>query len=571
MPTFFNGRLIISPTSASNVDDSAMANKNLAVGNVVALLGLSAGGKPNTALRYGSAAQAKAELISGELLDAVLKAFDPSPQVAGPSVVVAVRANPALQATGALLNGSAAAVINLTATDFGLYTNQIKCKVEAGSATGAKLTTQLGNNYYSADNVARNALTLQYTGGAATAVVTTVNATLTLAAPTGTPVAVIDLNVFATVQQVVDRINATAGFTASVNDGNGQLASLNALDTVTAVDVKTAPVVLTANLQAIVDWFNGAGEGYVTATRVVGAGTVPANVAFTYLAGGTDGTVTNTEWSNAFTVLQSQDVQWVTPVSGLPAIHAMADTHCAYMSNVGKSERRAICGMALGSSDVAAIAAAKALNSDRTSLTHIGFYDYNAAGVLTLYPPYMAAAAIAGAFSGVNPGTPMTNKALKFRGMERDLRNPTDTDVLIQGGVLCVENTRAGYKVVKSITTWLQNLNYNRVEVSTGVAVDFTVRTVRDALDVLRGEKASPLLLSRAVSITESTLSQLSKPDPVGPGVLVGDATNPPYKNIQATLVGDVVQVQYLCQPVIGVNYVLSTAFAKPYTGSASA
>jgi hypothetical protein len=183
----------------------------------------------------------------------------------------------------------------------------------------------------------------------------------------------------------------------------------------------------------------------------------------------------------------------------------------------------------------------------------------------------MTAALIAAAFSGVNPGTPLTNKTLKVQGLERDLLNPTDTDVLIEAGVLCVENTEQGYKVVQSISTWLTNDNYNRVEQSTGCALDFTVRNVRQAVDVLRGQKGNPLLLSRSNSIAESTLRELARAEPEGPGVLAGDETNPPYKNITSSLEGDVLRIQFECSPVIPANYVLVTVYAVPFSGSATA
>lgn len=571
MSVFFNGRLLISPTSASVVDDSAMANKNLTVGNIVALVGRSVGGKPNTALRFGSPSEARAALRDGELLTAVLKAFDPSAQAGSPSTVVAVRVNPATQASLALVDATPATVINLVATDYGLYTNQIKVKVEAGTSSGKKLTTQFGNDYYTADNVARNAFKIRYSGAQASARMSVTGTTVTLEAPNATVVATIDLNTYDTVQELVDRINVVTGFAASVQDGNGNTPALNGLDYVSNQDVKTADYIATAHLQAIVDWFNSQGEGFITATRAAGVGTLPANIAFTYLSGGSDGNTTNTEWSNAFTTLQSEDVQWVVPISSDPAIHAMADTHCSFMSTAGKMERRSIVGAPLSTTDSAAITLAKAINSDRTSLVHLGFYDYDLNGNLTLFPPYILAALIAGAFSGVNPGTAMTNKTIKVRGLERKLRNPTDTDVLISGGVLCVEDTPNGFKVVKSISTWLTNDNYNRVEVSTGVAVDFTARNVREALDVLRGEKGSPLLLSRAVSIAESALRELSRPEPGGPGVLVGDDTNPPYKGITAKLEGDVVRVEFQCSPVIPANYILTTIYAVPYSGTATA
>ncbi len=571
MPVFFGGRLLTSPVTASVVDDSALANRNLSVGNVLAVVGRSVGGKPNTALRFGSPSEAKATLRDGEMLTAILKAFDPSAQAGGPTTVVAVRVNPATQSTLNLLDAGAVAVINLASTDFGLYNNQIKVKIEAGTTTGKKLTTQFGNDYYSEDNVARRAFQIRYTGALATARMLITGTTLTLEAPNSTVVATIDLNTYDTIQEVVDRINVVTNFTASVLDGNGSTPSLNGLDYLTGQDVKTADYVANANLQAVVDWFNGFGEGYLTATRVAGVGNVPNNLAFTYLAGATDGTVTNTQWSDAFTTLQTVDVQWVVPVTSDVAIHAMADAHVAYMSNIARMERRAICGSAVGTTDAVALAAAKALNSDRTSLVHLGFYDYDSAGKLVLQPPYILAAQIAGAFSGVNPGTPLTNKTLKVRGLERLLRNPTDTDVLINGGVLAVESTPGGFKVVKSISTWLTNKNYNRVEVSTGVALDFVARNVREALDVLRGEKSTPILLSRAVQIAKSTLTELARAEPQGPGVITGDDENPAFKNIRASLDGDVVRVEFQCSPVIPANYILVSIFAVPYSGTATA
>lgn len=570
MSVFFNGRLWVSPATMSLVDDSAMYNRNLSVGNLVALIGPSVGGKPNTALRFGSASDAKAVLRDGDLLRAVEKAFDPSAQTYGPTTVVALRVNPATQASLAILDGVAATCITLTSTDYGLYTNQIKVKIESGT-NGKKLTTQLGTDYYSIDDAYRNAFTVLYGGAQASATVTVDGTSCVLKAPTGTTVATIDLNTYNTVQKLVDRINTVASFTATVLDGNGERATLNALDYVTAADCKTGAKTVTANLQAIVDWFNGLGEGFVTATRGAGLGALPVNLAFTYLAGGSDGTTTNTEWGNCLTTLQAEDVQWVVPVTSTQSIHAMADTHCAYMSNIARMERRAIVGGASAATDAAAIAAAKALNSDRTSYVHLGFYDYNTSGVLTLFEPYILAALLAGMFSGVNPGTALTNKTIKVRGLERKLKNPTDTDPLVDGGVLCVEDTKKGYKVVKSITTWLTNDNYNRVEVSTGVACDFVSRNVRDILDDLRGEKGSPVLLAQAVSRTASTLKELSRPEPMGPAVLVGDDNNPPYKNIVATIEGDVMRVEFQASPVVPCNYIPIVIHAVPFAGSASA
>lgn len=569
MSLFFNGRQWISPAVMSLVDDSAMRNKNLTVGNILAVIGKSEGGEPFSGLRFGSPQEARAVLRSGELLTAIEKAFDPSPQTFGPSLVVGIRVNPAVQSGLTLVDGSDNDVIELTSTDYGLYTNDIKVKVEAGSIKGKKLTSQFGNDYYSKDNVYRDAFSVVYSGAEATAIMSITETSVVLEAPADTVVATIDLTVYKTIGQVVDRINALDGFSAYVLDGNIEKPALRGLDGATDQSVKTTPYTVTANLQACVDWLNSAGEGFLDAVRADGALEAPTNVGFTYLSGGTDGSVTTQEWQDAFDVLQALDVQWVTPVSPLDAIHAMADTHCAYMTNIARMERRAICGTDVSTSDASAITKAKALNSDRSSLMHLGFYDYDDDGELVLLPPYIHAALVAGAFSGVDPGTPLTNKAIKVRGLERKLRNPTDTDALIEGGVLCVEDTPKGFKIVKSITTWLVNDNYNRVEVSTGVATDFVARNVRDALDDLRGSRASPLILGEAISRTESALRELARPQPVGPGVIVGDKENPPYKNIVASIEGDVLRVEFQCSPVIPVNYIPVVIHAVPWSGTA--
>lgn len=569
MPVFFNGRLWETPATMSLVDDSAMYNKNASVGNVLALIGKAEGGAPFKELRFGSYAEAKAVLRSGESLKAIEKAFDPSSETGSPVTIVFVRVNPATQAALTLKDASGTAVIDLLTDGFGKFANSVKVKIESASVAGKKVTTQFGNDYYSEDNVARNCFSIAYTGAGAnpTASVTASQVTLVV----GGVSTVLDLADYPTVTQLVDRINAVTGFSASVLDGNSEKPSLNGLDAVSNVALSAVATTFTGNLQAIVDWLNSTGEGFITATRKASVGTVPANLPFTYLAGGSDGLTTLAEWQKGYEALQTIDVQWVVPITSEPAIHAMNDSHVAYMTNVARMERRGIVGCGNGMSDDNALLAAKALNSDRTSYTHLGIYDYDDKGKLVLLPAYITAAQIAGGFAGVNPGTALTNRTLKIRGLERKLRNPTDTDRLIRGGVLCVEDTPKGYKVVKSITTWLANTNYNRVEISVGVACDFVARNVRDVLDDLRGRKGSPALLSEAVSRVDSRLRVLAQAEPMGPGVIVGDKINPAYKNITATLEGDVLRVEFQASPVIPVNYIPIVIHAVPYSGSASA
>ena len=94
---------------------------------------------------------------------------------------------------------------------------------------------------------------------------------------------------------------------------------------------------------------------------------------------------------------------------------------------------------------------------------------------------------------------------------------------------------------------------------------------MRNVLDDLRGKKGSPAILSEAVSRVDSILRTLAMPEPMGPGVIVGDKINPAYKNITASLDGDVLRVEFQCSPVIPVNYIPIAIHAVPYSGTASA
>ncbi|MFM0165766.1 hypothetical protein PQR39_35720 [Paraburkholderia sediminicola] len=583
MSYFFNGREWITPATMSAVNDSALAPTNENVGNVTCYLGLSTGGEPGVVLSFGSPDEAQATLVSGELLTAAMKAFSASNETGGPASVDVIRVNPATPSTLTLVDANSVPLINVSSADWGARTAQIKLTVEAGSTQGLGATVTLGSASYSIDNLYANPFSVAYTGAAPTANMSITPTSVVLQAPAGTVVATIPLATYPTVGQLVDFINTLPGFDAVVNGGSINAPSLNGLDAVTSASVLvTGPnpngYEVTATLNQLMNWMNSLNsysQPLITAKYAAGySGLMPTHIPFTYLQGGSDGVTTASNYDSALTTLQNSDVQWITPISSDPDVWAMVDAHAQYMSTVGGMERRAIVGSALGTTDAEAIAFAFNLNSNRTSLVHLGYYDYDLTGVLSglqLYSPYLTAAAIAGAFSGVSPGTAMTNKAMSFSGLERYLNNPTDTDPLLQGGVIPLVKAKTGYMVVQSISTWLVNENYDKVEQSVGWALDYTCRTSREALDPLRGAKITPITLGRAVTLVESNLKALAVPDPQGPGVLAGDAANPAYQNISAQAIGTAIAVSFQCSPVLPANYVSVTVYAVPFSGTASA
>lgn len=570
MPVFFNGRLLTTPTVETLVNDGGLAPQNVAIGNSLALIGLSDGGIPQQPTVIRSIAHARQVLRGGELLWAVEKAFAPSADTGAPGRIVAVRVNPATQSTLTLQGGSPAAdVITLKSTDYGAHANGIQVKIEAGSTKGVKVTTQQGITYYIQDNIARDAFTIRYTGSETTGTVSVTESTVVLKA--GNTTTTVQLADYPTVQRLVERLASEAHWTVTINPGVEITPAVRGLDGLTDADAKTANLTVTANLQAVIDWINSAAEDLITAERVTGALKPPSVIPWTYLSGATNGVSVNQDWSDCFDVLQTEDVQWLVPLSSTEAIWGMADAHCQFMSTVGRKERRCFVGAGTGLDLEQAAADAASLNSDRTAYVYPGFYDYDAYGQLILQPAYLLAAMCGAAFASLTPGEPLTNKSLRIRGLELPVALPADTDYLIRNGVLTVyQDARGTFKVAKSISTWLTSENYNRVEISTGVALDYTVRAVRERLEAYTGKKGTQISLELILGAVKDVLAKLAQLEPYGLGLLAGDAEHPPFRNLRAEIQGDTVRVEFECSPVVPINYILVSIYAGAYAGQVS-
>ncbi|EDY2030038.1 hypothetical protein GTB64_004480 [Salmonella enterica] len=597
MSVFFNGQLLVTPVTASAVNDDAMLNQNLSVGNNIGYVGIANGGKPQEVYAFGTPDEARQVLVSGELCDAVTAAFSPSEETGSPQTVYAVRVNPSEPAKLVLpfADKAKGAFCTFVAKRYSAEDLLTKVTVEAGSKAGLFSLKVEGKTSgmpwtYEAEDFNASVMTITALVSDAKFMIGEHNNEAGMSQ--GWPAVTvdpngqwesIDLSQYQTIGELADYLNSKTdilgqnAFKVTFTNDDYRDLPITAFDAghvafTGAPDMVEWPMFrygldqfVLAHLSDVFDVEWPTGDGYLS--RKDG----PAAVTGQYFSRAVPVAPTVADWESALHLMEMQDLQWVQAVSGNDEIHAQIQAHVTVCSNVLHRERRSICGTQLATTDLDALAKAKALNSKRISLVHIGHYAYDAAGKLALRPAYMTAGLVAAAFAGVNPGTPLTNKTLAVRGLERDLRNPTDTDKLLKGGVMPIENTETGYKVTQSITTWLVDSKYNNREQSCGVAVDFAIRNVRQAVDVLRGSKQSPILLSRAVSLTKGTLTELSRPEPQGPAVLVGDENSPAFRNVTATIEGDVLRIQFEASPAIPNNYILVTMYAVPYSGSATA
>jgi len=144
---FFGGRRINVPQAVSIIDASELAGVSQSAVGIVALLGTAEGGKPlsvdSTYSDYTRPGKMMATYRSGDLRVAGQFCFEPSLDDAvpgGAQRIVAVKVNPAVQASLTLPDGAAADSVDITARDWGLFTNQINVTVAAGTVQGKKIT-----------------------------------------------------------------------------------------------------------------------------------------------------------------------------------------------------------------------------------------------------------------------------------------------------------------------------------------------------------------------------------------------------------------------------------------------
>ncbi len=306
------------------------------------------------------------------------------------------------------------------------------------------------------------------------------------------------------------------------------------------------------------------------------------NIPDTYLLGGSEGTTAQTHWDAALETLQAEDTQLISCITYDSAVWAALSSHCSYMSTIGKKERIGFCGgfatadgytLGLGKWTSSTLIAnsitqmetyAGQLNTDRIVYVGPGFKAYDENGILYTYNGSISAALVAGMAAGVDVAEALTHKTIKVVGLEYNLKW-ANLDSLLELGVCPLEYEPGfGYRVCQSITTWLRNDKYNRREVSVRRTADYIARQVRDRLDRdFVGTKGTMTTLISIKNATISVLQQMYRAE-----LLAGDATNPPYKNIQCRLEGDTCYVDFECSPVIPINYIPITIHLTVYTAT---
>jgi hypothetical protein len=310
-----------------------------------------------------------------------------------------------------------------------------------------------------------------------------------------------------------------------------------------------------AVLNAIVSTLNG-NSGLVKATRGA-TGMPPDN--FTpaiWLTGGIEGVATSQLYQDALDLLKALDVSTIVPLTGDAAVHTALNAHCIYMSGPGKSERDGVVGLAGTTSPFALPTKNQirdkvlALNSRHLRACGQTISRYNTAGTLTVFEPWYQAVLLAGMQAGSSIGTSLTRKVANVVSIAQDSTWSTvnDSNEMIQLGLCFMESHRTGTRVVRNITTYLQDNNIAFTEASVNEAANYAVFNLRNSLDETVGKKG----FAGTLDATRAAASQIL-------GLMLSEGIIVQWQSLSIELNVDTLVVAVEIAPIIPVNFVTAT------------
>lgn len=358
---------------------------------------------------------------------------------------------------------------------------------------------------------------------------------------------------YKTVQRVVDYLNGLDGFTANALIGNATTFLMADADYAAAASLVGAARSFYADLYAFAEALND-GSAYVTAARAAGATAVPANTASAvYLAGGTEGATTITQWQQAFDLLKKRRVNIIVPLTRDPAVHALLLTHLKERAGRLRSEANGYVGLgtAGGAGETRANIKSQivAIQSRHVGAVAQEVQRYHPdTGEATWFPPHYHAVIAAGAQAGSPIGEPLTRKLMNVL----DVRNDSswsvvdDVEEMIDAGLIVAENVEgSGVRWVRSVTTHLADDNVVFVEVSANEAADRAVFELRRRLDLKVGKRGLSGSAATIKGLAAGVLGELQTDE-----ILVQ------WRALQVEQIGDVFPVSVEIAPVLPINFI---------------
>lgn len=492
------------PHVETNYDDSALSNSASNSPKNLFMIGSAADGDPTKVYTLNTLSQAKGTFGSGDLVNAMELAWDPSnDSLTNGGTIYAMRAEDATQAS--LTKGA----LSFVSKVFGDNANRVGVALDNDVITGAPRITVTYDpkNYSRVYTNIGSMFTLSYKGTAAAAGYSVEKGAdgyaskLTLA--TGQSIDALEevksfdltSQSYQTMADLLQGISAVSGFSAGVVGST--VVETKYLDIVDpAVDCKTAPVTVTAKVGDAVHALRY--DSYVTlsvaspvapsgvevgttttTTTTVTAGSstqaFPEPFEKTFLTGGSTGTVP-VSWADKFKNAVGNDAYYIVALTDQENIHAELKAFLDEESDLGYNYRGFVGG-GFNEEPEEMISRQISLKDERINLVGQSGYYANLSGASVHIPAYLMAAYAAGVASSLQIGGALTNKYISLVSLDQELAGD-QLDTLNSNGVISIEkvvnrNATGGYRFVQDVTTYNSSNEPVKSRLSLGELTDF--------------------------------------------------------------------------------------------------
>jgi len=266
------------------------------------------------------------------------------------------------------------------------------------------------------------------------------------------------------------------------------------------------------------------------------------------LSGGSSSSATLAEWTSALATIESADIQIIVAWSDLATVHAEIKKHLRLAALAGR-ERNAWVGSARNETLSQLNVRAKALNDRNIALVgqHISLVDQR--GRVVTRDPMWLALMLACMQAGSPVATPLTRKQPDVADVFGAWNGNLDAAEAIRKGVCSLSFGPLGWRVERSVTTWLRDDNPIYSEVSANESVNASLRDLRAGLDPFVGEPNKGLTANRIKSIVEARLNRQ-----------VLDGVIKAFKDVVLEDLGDTLNVGYTVAAVEPLNFIRVTA-----------
>jgi hypothetical protein len=409
------------------------------------------------------------------------------------------------------------------------------------------------------------ALVIRYVGAGSAATMTTTATTLatTITGGPGGENLALSLTdpATATLGQLVAAIDALPGYTCALGpDGDPEALCPGLFTVVTNQDIRTADYPLTA-LAGRMDMVAHAGLGSlvyaintrsdrVAATRLPGAITVPANLAQTFFAGGTNPVPTLSDWLDALAVIEQEDLigALLFPVTTNPV---MIDAVNAWVSeqhtNSGKSFRGWYATPDFTDPEDAK-SLALGINSTFGGLM---FQPVDAASGLSEQAPLYPVAMYCGAAAGAIPTQSTTRTVLRCRSLPaRAKMSKAMREDLLSNGVTVLEEVKGvGVRIALAVTTSLSQDRIDRI-LSESMARDVIEQRIKVYVEPLIPHWAMLDWMPQVKGAVFNALSSLEVDGIISKGMDANGRILPAWLPVQVSISAGICKI--VCHVYIG-------------------